>query len=196
MNNMQISDFPIPVEKSEIGNQRKVMPTQKQLKANRLNANRSTGPTSDEGKKVIAQNALKHGVFSKQVLLDGESKKDFEALKREFYDQFQPQGLLERLFWERALTAAWRLSRVTQMESMLINHAAKKSFNNNGIIQVLSGYEGDELGLLSRYEITLEKILFRSLGELRALQNARKLDQAMCISEIGFVSQKCKEMNT
>ena len=197
MSYAQISDFPISLEKSEIGNQKReeAMATQKQLEANRLNAKRSTGPKSGEGKRVVAQNALKHGVFSKQILLNGESKKEFEALKMEFYDQFQPQGFLERLFCERTLTAAWRLSRVTQMESMLINHAESKSYSNNGIIEVLGGYEVEELALLSRYEITLEKILFRSLEELRSLQNARKFDESMQVSEIGFVPQKIKEMN-
>lgn len=152
------------------------MATKRQFQANRLNAKHSTGPKSLEGKEVVAQNALKHGVFSKQVLLESESKKEFEVLKMEFYDQFQPQGFLESLLCERALTAAWRLSRITQMESMLINRAVSNSYLNNGIIEVLGGHQGEELALLSRYEITLEKILFRSLGELRALQNLRKLD--------------------
>ena len=166
------------------------MTNEKQIHANRLNAQRSTGPRSDEGRATVAQNALKHGVFSKQILLEGESKKEFEALKAEFYEQFRPQGFLEQLFCERALAAAWRLSRVTQMESMLIDHATRRSYDHSGIIEVLSGYSGDELSLLSRYEISLEKILFRSLAELRSLQTARTSDTA---TQIGFVPQKYVE---
>jgi hypothetical protein len=60
---------------------------------------------------------------------------------------------------------------------MLISYAVNNSFENNGIIEVLKGREGSELALLSRYEITLEKILFRSLGELRAIQYARKMNE-------------------
>ncbi len=86
------------------------MTTQKQIEANRQNAQRSTGPREEEGKAIVAMNALKHGIFSKQILLDGESQKDFEDLEMEFLNQFHPQGLLERLFCERALVAAWRLS--------------------------------------------------------------------------------------
>jgi len=171
------------------------MTTQKQIEANRSNAQHSSGPKSEQGRAIISQNALKHGVFSKQILLEGESKKEFEALKIEFHEQFHPRGFLEHLFCERALAAAWRLSRVTQMESMLINHATRKSFDSSGMIEVLGGYQGDELSLLSRYEISLEKILFRSLAELRALQNARKSDQPMGLSEIGFVPQKQNEMS-
>ena len=192
MINAQISDFPIPIEKREIGNEKKEkrMSTQKQIKANRQNAQQSTGPKTDEGKAIVAQNPLKHGVFSKQILVNGESKKEFDALKVEFYEQFHPQGFLEQLFCERALTAAWRLSRVTQMESMLINYAAKKSYDSTGIIEVLGGYQGDELNLLSRYEISLERILFRSLTELRSLQTARQFNAQ---SEFGFVPQNLVE---
>ena len=181
MNNTHISEFPISIGKSEIGNEKgsTSMTTQKQLGTNRINAMQSTGPKTNAGKAVVAQNALKHGVFSKQILIDGESKNEFDSLKMEFYSQFQPQGLLENLFLERALTAAWRLSRVTQMESMLISYAVNNSFENNGIIEVLKGREGSELALLSRYEITLEKILFRSLGELRALQYSRKMNETV-----------------
>lgn len=166
------------------------MTTQKQLEANRKNAKFSTGPKSEEGKEIVSMNAMKHGIFSRQILLDGESKKEFDALKQEFYEQFRPLGFLETLFLERAFAAAWRLSRVTQMESMLMNFASKRSFDGQGITEVLGGYTGDELALLSRYEITLEKILFRSLGELRALQGNRKVEPSI---EIGFVSQNLPE---
>lgn len=162
------------------------MTTQRQIIANQQNAKQSTGPKTLQGKTVTAQNALKHGFFSKEILLDGESKKDFESLKMEFYDQFNPQSFLERLFLERALAATWRLSRITQMESVLMNHAAKKSFEGKGFTEVLSGYLGDELTLLSRYEISLERVLFRSLVELRSLQeNKESCGQV----EIGFVPQ-------
>jgi hypothetical protein len=166
------------------------MATQKQIVANQQNAQSSTGPRTEVGKAEIAKNALKHGVFSKQIVLEEESQKEFEALKMEFYSQFQPQGLLEHLFWERALTAAWRLSRVMQMESRLMNYASKRSFLGKGLTEVLGGTQGDELSLLSRYEISLEKILFRSLAELRALQATRKMTSEL---EFGFVSQNCIE---
>ncbi len=175
MSTTQISEFPIVIGKSEIGNEKggTKMVTQKQLKANRLNAQQSTGPKTNEGKAMVSQNAVKHGVFSKHILLDGESQKEFEALAMEFYEQFHPQSFLGNLILERALAAAWRLSRITQMESMLINHVTRSAFNDGGITDVLSGPMGDRLALLSRYEITLEKILFRSLDELRTTQNSQ-----------------------
>jgi hypothetical protein len=167
----------------------KAMATQKQILANIENAKLSTGPKTETGKALIAQNAIKHGIFSKQIVLKEESVDEFEQLKKEFYSQFQPQGLLEKLFLERALTAAWRLSRMMQIESILMNYATKKSFGR-GLADVLSGRQGDELSLLCRYETSLEKILFRSLTELRDLQSTRTSHAEI---EIGFVSQNCIE---
>lgn len=72
-----------------------------------------------------------------------------------------------------------------QIESILINHATKKSFGG-GLADVLSRRQGDELSLLCRYETCLEKILFPSPAELRDLQSTRISHAEI---EIGFVSQ-------
>lgn len=171
------------------------MATQKQILANQSNAQRSSGPTSIEGRAIVAKNPLKHGVFSKQVLLNSESKEEFEILCAQLYAYFKPQNFLEQLLCERAVAAAWRLARVTKMETILINQSAKTSLLDRGITEVFTENYGHELALLSRYEITLEKILFRSLGELRALQATRKIEQAIQIDEIGFVPQKILDLN-
>ena len=167
------------------------MVAEKQMEANRSNAKLSTGPKSAAGKSLVAKNALKHGVFSKQLVLDDESKEEFEEVRREFYEQFKPEGFLEVLFWERALSAIWRLSRIGKIESLIIAESGNSPFKEGKISDAFGGYSGGQLALMSRYEITLEKILFKSLSELRALQYARKSSMSVNIPDlkIGFVSQ-------
>jgi hypothetical protein len=53
------------------------MPIPPKTHANRRNAQRSTGPTSTEGKLVNSQNSLKHGLNSAP---DFESSSEYEAL--------------------------------------------------------------------------------------------------------------------
>ncbi|MDN3508973.1 MAG: hypothetical protein P0S93_02960 [Candidatus Neptunochlamydia sp.] len=196
MMNLDISDFPIPLVKSEIGKQKKdkKMATHKQVKANRLNAQHSTGPKTNKGKITVAQNALKHGIFSKQLVLEDESKEEFEKVKEEFYEQFRPEGFLEVLFWERALSAIWRLSRIGRIESLIVADSGNPPFKEGKISDAFGGYAGGQLALMSRYEITLEKILFKSLNELRFLQEMRNRIPNECIrAGIDFVSQIHKD---
>lgn len=166
------------------------MATEKQIKANQKNAELSTGPKTGAGKAKVAQNTIAHGILCKQLVLDDESQEEFEVVKQEFYEQFKPESFLEILFCERALSAIWRLSRISKIEALIISDAGTNPFRKSRLSDAFGGYAGQQLGLMSRYEITLEKILFKSLSELRALQYSRmSLSNPKCDPEIGFVSQ-------
>ena len=49
------------------------MSTQPQILANRLNAQKSTGPQTPQGKAVVSQNALKHGLSARRDVIITES---------------------------------------------------------------------------------------------------------------------------
>ena len=54
------------------------MATEKQINANRQNAQKSTGPKTAEGKAAVSQNAVKHGLFA-QSLIYGENEADYKV---------------------------------------------------------------------------------------------------------------------
>ena len=95
--------------------------TEKQLAANRRNAQNSTGPRTAQGREVSKMNAMKHGILSRQVLVSGqyyqEDRKEFEALHRRFWEQLQPEGPLEEMLMDQIVTAHWRLRRALIAES-------------------------------------------------------------------------------
>lgn len=70
------------------------MSTDAQVRANRTNAQRSTGPRTAAGKAASRLNALKHGVLAKHVVLPNEDAEEFDALKAGVYQQLQPLGEL------------------------------------------------------------------------------------------------------
>ena len=57
------------------------MSTLKQIEANRLNAKKSTGPRTAEGKAAVRLNALKHGLFALDPIIEGEKPAHFDALR-------------------------------------------------------------------------------------------------------------------
>src|ERR1044072_9439541 len=93
----------------------------KQLTANQRNAQKSTGPTTANGKAVSKMNALKHGILSKEVLVSGtnfkESRREFEKLHRRFWESLEPVGPVEEMLVDQIVTAHWRLRRALTAES-------------------------------------------------------------------------------
>jgi hypothetical protein len=63
------------------------MATLAQITANRLNAQKSTGPRSAEGKAVSRFNALKHAASAKSVVIPGEDESALAELAAAYRDQ-------------------------------------------------------------------------------------------------------------
>jgi len=164
------------------------MTTEKQREANRLNALKSTGPQTPEGKAKVAQNALKHGLLAEHILIRDESQADFDAFRDAIIEHLAPEGPVEALLGERIITAAWRLRRAVRLERDVIHTGLDKKIrniemfpaNNRGELDpTLSTIASDILrqtdayGKLSRYEAHLERSMYRALHELQRLQVAR-----------------------
>jgi hypothetical protein len=67
------------------------MATDRQIAANRLNAQKSTGPKTPEGRATVRLNSLTHGLTAKTLVLPGESEEDFEELERLRTQRPEPQ---------------------------------------------------------------------------------------------------------
>jgi hypothetical protein len=93
------------------------MTSDRKAEANRENALKSTGPKTPEGKSAVRHNALKHGLFSEQVLLPGEDEDAFRELSEHLRAELQPVGYMESLLVERIIAAYWRLLRLGRVEA-------------------------------------------------------------------------------
>ncbi len=93
------------------------MTTPVKVKANRRNANASTGPTTDEGKAIVAANALQHGLLSwKPVVAGFENEQEWDAHRQQTLLDLRPESHLETVLAERIALLLWRLTRVTRFE--------------------------------------------------------------------------------
>jgi hypothetical protein len=93
------------------------MTSDKQARANRQNALKSTGPKTPEGKAAVRMNALKHGLLSQEILLPGEDEEALRGLGERLRDELQPVGELENLLVDRIITSYWRLRRLGRVEA-------------------------------------------------------------------------------
>ena len=59
-----------------------LVPSEVERKANRSNAQKSTGPKTAEGKAAVAQNAIKYGLFAQQNVINYENQTDFDIFLR------------------------------------------------------------------------------------------------------------------
>src|SRR5215475_8052807 len=73
------------------------MPTKAQIAANRANAQRSTGPRTDDGKAKARQNALRHGLCAGIPLMPAENEKEMLTLLETLREEHQPVGASEEI---------------------------------------------------------------------------------------------------
>ena len=99
-----------------------------QLVANQNNAKKSTGPVTLQGKQTVSNNALKHGVFSKSLILADEDPDEYKSLLDQLLQELHPSGLLEQTLVERIALTLWRQRRLVRAEAANIesNRSSKQ----------------------------------------------------------------------
>lgn len=147
----------------------------KQLEANRENAKKG-GVKSEEGKAVSRFNAIKHGLLSKEVLLDDENEADLISLGKELRDELEPETGLEMVLVDRIIANVWRLRRVMQIEREMIDEDRDDMFRERKNLGKALSYDFanyDTYGKLIRYETSIERGIYKALHELQRLQARR-----------------------
>jgi hypothetical protein len=66
------------------------MSTLRRKPASRANGKKSTGPITEEGKRIAFRNALRPGLLAASIVLDGESKDRFRDLLNSRIDELEP----------------------------------------------------------------------------------------------------------
>jgi hypothetical protein len=107
------------------------MATDRQLAANRANAQKSTGPRTPEGKRASSANATKSGIYAKATLIRGEDPAEFETFRAEHYDQFAPANPDERDLLDLMLKYKWQLRRLHDCYDQMWLAEVENDLNSN-----------------------------------------------------------------
>ena len=83
----------------------------RQCEANRRNALRSTGPTTEEGKQRSRLNAVRHGLTAETVVANLEDAEDYKAFEATIIADYCAETAVARELVLRLASLLWRLRR-------------------------------------------------------------------------------------
>src|SRR5262249_33145784 len=83
------------------------------------NANKSTGPITEDGKRRSRCNAVRHGLTAETVIGTLEDAEDYQAFEAAIIADYDAQSAVERELVLRLASLLWRLRRATTMETAL-----------------------------------------------------------------------------
>ncbi len=102
------------------------MKSERSILASRANGAKSRGPVTAAGKLKSSRNAIRHGMLSQVLLIEGESSENFMALFNELVDEFQPGTQVEATLVENMAISRWRQTRLLTLESAGITSQIRK----------------------------------------------------------------------
>ena len=91
----------------------------RQIAANRRNASKSTGPTTEEGKQRSRCNAIRHELTAETVIGALEDAEDYKAFETAITADYDAQSAVERELVLRLASLLWRLRRASTIETGL-----------------------------------------------------------------------------
>jgi hypothetical protein len=91
----------------------------RQWQANRLNALKSTGPRTEEGKRTSRRNALRHGLTAETVIDGLEDSEDYRGFEAATIADYDAETAVERELVLRLASLLWRLRRIIAIETDL-----------------------------------------------------------------------------
>ena len=144
------------------------MATLKQIDANRLNAQRSTGPRTEAGKAASRFNALKFGAEARSLVLPSEDPAELALLAIEYHQQFNPVGPLEDYLVQTLVQADWMRRRYTLVESLIVQSRVASPDQTT-----LDAFTCPAAQQIFRRLAAEGRNYFRALKELRRTQRER-----------------------
>ena len=155
---------------------------------NRINAQHSTGPKTDAGKKRSSLNALKHGLTGHTVVMPYESLQAFKEFSAAICDIHNPVGAYELTLAQKAADLQWRMNRAGSVEANLFSLGHERNAGRFSVddddrasTDIQAGFamaftfreETNTFLNIAIYEQRLLKIYKATIEELKRAQAAR-----------------------
>jgi hypothetical protein len=150
-------------------------PSEAQIAANRENATRSSGPTSDAGKAIVSQNRTVHGLnYNPNTfrVLACEDQSAYDDLLIQLTTDHKPADTTETLLVTGMAQHRWLLERANRLQETCFDQETAEITDQK------------LFALYMRYATTHERAFHKCLADLLKLRATRQK------IEFGFESQK------
>ncbi|MEO8659898.1 MAG: hypothetical protein ABI693_15620 [Bryobacteraceae bacterium] len=160
------------------------MATEKQIEANRANAQQSTGPVTEEGKTHSSRNALSHGLTSKDVCVAPGQEEEFASIEAAFREELDPTTPMEFALFNQLVSSNWRLLRADRAEAALVTRVAEP-----GLDPILDPKFESTLRTIQRVRAQAARDFHKATAELRKVQTENQYRVAAMPEEDGNVTK-------
>ncbi len=171
--------------------------------ANRANAEHSTGPRSEEGKRIAAHNALKTGLTGRTVVLPTDSLAEYQAHLARVHNRYHPKTEDEQLLTESIAHSEWRLLRIPTLETGLLAVGREECadlYPEQPLAVRIAMIDarvhlayGKQLANLALQEARLHRRLQQDTARLEALLKTRHTAEQALLTEAAFIYERSEE---
>jgi hypothetical protein len=172
-----------------------------QIRANKANAAKSSGPRTVEGKDASRANSYKHGLTATKVYPEREAD-EVQRRYASFCRELNPSGEVGMQIVMRAAVLSTRMERIVQYETAMLTERVREAQGDfvapEDVDAATAAKLRSEVGrralfdtskdaiLARKYEAAAERGFFRCLKELRVHEKAIKTaDEAEFGGELG-----------
>jgi hypothetical protein len=135
------------------------------------NAQKSTGPVTEAGKRVCSLNALRHGLTGQTVVMPSEDVAEYQRFTQNLHDDMKPMGALEIQLAQSLADDAWRLNRAKALETDVLTLSLHGK--DESIVDVLR-QQAKALATLSMHQNRISRTFKRNPTQFRQIQEERR----------------------
>ncbi len=156
------------------------MSSLRRITASRANGALARGRKTPAGIVRSSQNAIRHGLLAKTVVLDNESADGFKDVLAEYETRMQPADNVELGMVEEMVASWWRLRRLWAIETSTLDTGIHAQPPGDELARITAAFSdpanAPQLNLLHRYETRIHRMYQRALYNLALLRETMPND--------------------
>jgi hypothetical protein len=179
--------------------------TSAKVRAARVNALKSTGPRTPEGKAISARNAFKHGFAGAKLTIDETEEEAFRDHVDAYFLRFKPQDQVEADVVRRIAEAQWKMDTINAAENAIMGleggwqmcladaklDPEQITLHHYRAFAIIEQSEGRALALCHRYYVSASREYDRAIKTFYKLRDERTNDaQEQLVPELLPVMQQ------